>query len=184
MISFTKVPERHSTVRQTAARECDRWGQVDKMETIELKPRPLHLTRVLLLLFISCSIMEYMLYGWYEASDVFFFSRARLIGGAVAIAMVSLGFAIPFFQGRFNICLTGTTLRAPVRKRIFLFPESTIFDVSEISVNRSWRDRLIGTQIVTTDGEPLQIYSCFYGHRSILKLLDAIESRQKYKNSK
>ena len=115
----------------------------------------------------------------FEMSEVWLFLRGRAIEALVATATFSLALAIPYFQGRFNICLTDTTLRAPVKRKRFGFAKPITFDLSEILVNRSLRDRLIGTQIVTTDGEPLQIHSFFYDRKSISKLLDAIENRQK-----
>jgi hypothetical protein len=150
------------------------------METIELKPKPINLAiRVFLLVFISSSIFKYLWFGWYSPADILLFLRARVIEALVATATFSLVLAIPYFQKRFNICLTETTLRAPVKRKRFEFAKPITFDLSEISVSRSLRDRLIGAEVVTADGEPLQIHSIFYGRKSISKLLDAIENRQK-----
>ena len=154
------------------------------MEALELKPKPLPLAiRVFLLIFISSSIFKYLWFGWYSPSDIFLFLRARLIEAFVATATFSLVMAVPHFQRRFYIRLTDTTLQAPVKKRRFGFAESSTFDLSEISVNRSLRDRLIGTEVVIIAGEPLQIHSVFYGRKSISNLLDDIEQRQKTSHS-
>lgn len=150
------------------------------MENIELKPTPVKLaTKVFVTMFISFSIKTVLQYGMFEMSEVWLFLRGRVIEALVATATFSLVLAIPYFQGRFNILLTDTKLQAPVKRKRFEFAKPIMFDLSEILVNRSLRDRLIGTQVVTNDGEPLQIHSFFYDRKSISKLLDAIENRQK-----
>jgi hypothetical protein len=150
------------------------------MNNIELKPNPVKLaTKVFLIMFISLSIKTVLQYGMFEMSEIWLFLRGRAIEALVATATFSLVLAIPYFQKRFNICLTDTTLRAPVKRKRLEFAKPITFDLSEISVSRSLRDRLIGTEVVTADGELLQIHSFFYDRKSISKLLDAIENRQK-----
>lgn len=150
------------------------------MENIELKPNPAKIaTKVFVTMFILFVIKTVMRYGMFDGSEVWLFLCGRAIEALVATATFSLVLAIPYFQKRFNICLTDTTLRAPVKRKRFEFAKPITFDLSEISVSRSLRDRLIGTEVVTADGEPLQIHSFFYDRKSISKLLDAIENRQK-----
>ncbi len=150
------------------------------MENIELKPNPAKIgTKVFVTTFILFAINTVVRYGMFEMSEVWLFLRGRAIEALVATATFSLVLAIPYLQGRFNICLTDTTLRAPVKRKRFEFAKPITFHLSEILINRSLRDRLIGTQVVTSNGEPLQIHSFFYDRKSISKLLDAIEDRQK-----
>jgi hypothetical protein len=151
-----------------------RWDQINKMEAIELKTKPFPLAiRVFLLVFISTSIFKYLWYGWYFPSDILLFLRARAIESFVATAAFCIVSVIPFFRGCFNIRLTDKTLQAPAARW-----KSITVNLSDISVNRSLRDRLNGTQVVTTDGEHLQIHSVFYDRKSISNLLDDIERRK------
>ncbi len=149
------------------------------MENIELQPNPAKIaTKVFVTMFILFAIKTVVRYGMFDGSEAWLFLRGRAIEALVATATFSLVLVIPYFKGRFNVLLMDTTLQAPTKKS-FGFTKTSVIDLSEISINRSLRDRLIGTQIVTNDGEPLQIHSFFYDRKSISKLLDAIEDRQK-----
>jgi hypothetical protein len=166
--------------RQKRLCRINYWDPTNKMETIELKPKPVKIAiKVFVGMFIYFFLMKILRYGMFEVSEIWLFLRARAIEALVATATFSLVAAIPYFQGRFNVRLTDTTLQAPIKKRRFGVAELNTLDLSEISVNRSLRDRLIGTQVVTADGEPLQIRLFFYDRKSISKLLDDIERRQK-----
>jgi len=148
------------------------------METIELKPKPVQtVVRVFLLVFAMFYLAKHCAYGLSIIHDPEFLLilRARALEALTATATFSLVMAIPYFQGRFNILLTKSTLQAPMKKKRFGFVESSTVDLSDISINRSLRNKLIGTQVMTNDGQPIHIHSFIYNSKAISKLLDEIE---------
>ena len=149
------------------------------MKTIELKPKPFQCAiQVFLFVFVSFSISKYALFGWYSDPDILLFLRARAIEALAGTAAYCLVLAIPVIQGRFDILLGESTLQAPMKKKRLGFIESSSVDLSDLSINRSFRDKLIGTQVVTNSGEPLLIHSLFYNSKAISKLLDEIDRRK------
>ena len=149
------------------------------METIKLKPKPLLIaTRMFLLFFAIYYLAKHCAYGLSIIHDPEFLLilRARAIEALVPTVMISLMMAIPFFRRALNIVLTETTLQAPRWKRGNRWKSITV-DLSDISLSRTLRDRLNGTQIVTNDGDLLYISSFFYPPKTVSKLFDEIERR-------
>ena len=151
------------------------------METIELKPKPFHLAlRMFLLVFTMFFLAKHCAYGLSIIHDPEFLLilRARAIEAIVATATFVIVMAIPFCRGYCNIILTETMLQAPTWKIGNRWIPITV-DLSDVSVSRSLRDRLHGTQLVTNDGQILRISSFFYAPKAVSNLFDEIELRQK-----
>ena len=74
-----------------------------------------------------------------------------------------------------NIRLTNHTLQAPVKKNWGYRFE--IVDLAEITVSRSHKDKLLGSQISTKNGGIVRISSLFYSNKDIKKLVSELEKR-------
>ena len=148
------------------------------MEMIVLKPKPLRFSIwMFLAVFISFSILKYGLFGWYSDPDIWLFFRARIIEGLVATVTYLLVSSILCPWKNLRIILGGTTIQAPVKKGVRLKP--VVIELSDISISRTFKDWLNGTQLVTREGEVLRIGPLFYAPKAVPHLLDEIEKRQK-----
>ena len=149
------------------------------MQPIEIKPKPFSVAlRLFLFTFAMFYLAKHCAYGLniIRDPDFLLILRARAIEAFVSTACFCLVMAVPYLQGKLNIRLMGSTLQAPTQERFRLLKSST-FDISDLSINRSLRDRLIGSQVVNRDGQFLY-YFLMYNTKAISKLLDEIERRQ------
>ena len=150
------------------------------METIEFKYKPASAAiRIFAIWFVLSWLAKHCAYGFsiFSDPDILLILRARAIEALTAAVVFFLASLIDYGK-TLNIVLTEKTLQAPMKKRRFELLKSTTVELSDISINRSLRDRLMGTQVITSDGQPVHIHSLFYAPKSISKLLDEIERRQ------
>jgi hypothetical protein len=143
------------------------------MEIIELKPKRLQIAvRVFVTAFIWHLVMMLWRHGLCDQSEIWLFLRAR---GVEALLVTALASCFPLRYR--DIELTGTTLRAPVKKRRRGW-ESTTVDLNDVVVSRAFVDRVCGAQLITADDRTIDINPFYYPVGSIGRLLDEIELRQ------
>jgi len=148
-------------------------------ESITAPDVVLRVSRLRYFLMVACSlsigfgIAQLLLGKIYDVEGIIN-DFLPMIGVAIAVSLINTAIWVPSF----DVTLSGTNLRAPIRKGWWLTPVE--IDLSEIDLPASRASWLWGSFLKTQDGRSLLIYR--HSKKDVEKLFEEVRKRVECRN--